>query len=162
MLPDGWSARPAGVSVQPGTYRFTMTAGSDDDGWAPVRAVLTGDGWRAEAVQRVQVTIPPPCPVPAADAAARRLGSGLRRRRRRRVAVRARRDRAGRGRVLRAERARRSTASQFLRTAPTSLGFLPEATFAAEVKVTTAGSYRRLFDFQPVGDPGHRRRPRST
>jgi hypothetical protein len=42
----------------------------------------------------------------------------------------------------------------FLRTAPTSLGFLPEATFAAEVKVTTQGSYRRLFDFQPSGDPG--------
>ena len=151
-LPDGWSARPAGVSVQPGTYRFIMTAGSDDDGWAPVRAVLTGDGWRAEAVRRVQVTIPPPCPVPAAEEPlvawdpvsgdviddASSYG----------------RDATVQGGATYAGSALALGGSQFLRTAPTSLGFLPEATFAAEVKVTTAGSYRRLFDFQPVGDPG--------
>ena len=41
----------------------------------------------------------------------------------------------------------------FLRTAPTSLGFLRQATFAAEVKVAGEG-YRRLFDWQPSGDPG--------
>ncbi len=151
-LPDGWSARPAGVSVQPGTHRFIMTAGSDDDGWAPVRAVLTGDGWRAEAVRRVQVTIPPPCPVPAAEEPlvawdpvsgevvddASSYG----------------RDATIEGGATYAGSALALGGSQFLRTAPTSLGFLPEATFAAEVKVTTAGSYRRLFDFQPVGDPG--------
>ena len=38
--------------------------------------------------------------------------------------------------------------------APTTLGYLPKATFAAEVKVATSGTYRRLFDFQPSGDPG--------
>jgi alpha-L-fucosidase 2 len=41
----------------------------------------------------------------------------------------------------------------YLRTAATRLGFLREATFAAEVKVGGTG-YRRLFDFQPGGDPG--------
>jgi hypothetical protein len=154
-LPDGWSARPAAVSVPPGqerTYEFTMTAGSDDDGWAPVRAVLTGDGWRAEAVRRVQVTIPPPCPVPAADRPlvawdpvsgdvvddASQYG----------------RDATIQGGATYSGGALTLDGSQFLRTAPTSLGFLPEATFAAEVDVTSAGSYRRLFDFQPVGDPG--------
>ncbi|WP_399344663.1 glycosyl hydrolase family 95 catalytic domain-containing protein [Umezawaea sp. Da 62-37] len=44
--------------------------------------------------------------------------------------------------------------TRYLRTQPTSLGRLPRATFAAEVKVTTSGGYRRLFDFQPSGDPG--------
>ena len=42
----------------------------------------------------------------------------------------------------------------FLRTGATSLGFLKEATFAAEVRVDGSGTYRRLFDFQPSGDPG--------
>jgi alpha-L-fucosidase 2 len=41
----------------------------------------------------------------------------------------------------------------YLRTEPLSLGFLREATFAAEVKIGGTG-YRRLFDFQPGGDPG--------
>jgi alpha-L-fucosidase 2 len=44
--------------------------------------------------------------------------------------------------------------NRYLRTPPTALGRLPQATFAAEVKTTTSGTYRRLFDFQPSGDPG--------
>ena len=45
---------------------------------------------------------------------------------------------------------------RFLRTAPTALGFLREATFAAEIKDSnpTAG-YRRLWDLE---DPRRRRR----
>ncbi|OLF10693.1 alpha-L-fucosidase [Actinophytocola xinjiangensis] len=42
----------------------------------------------------------------------------------------------------------------YVRTEPTTLGFLKEATFAAEVRVDDTGSYRRLWDFQPSGDPG--------
>ncbi|WP_344834748.1 LamG domain-containing protein [Nonomuraea dietziae] len=42
----------------------------------------------------------------------------------------------------------------YLTTAPTTLGFLKEASFAAEVKVAGSG-YRRLFDSQPSGDPGN-------
>ncbi|HEX6346864.1 glycosyl hydrolase family 95 catalytic domain-containing protein [Umezawaea sp.] len=44
--------------------------------------------------------------------------------------------------------------TRYLRSQPTALGRLPRATFAAEVKATTSGTYRRLFDFQPSGDPG--------
>jgi alpha-L-fucosidase 2 len=44
--------------------------------------------------------------------------------------------------------------NRYLRTQPTIIGQVPAATFGAEVKVTTSGGYRRLFDFQPSGDPG--------
>ena len=40
---------------------------------------------------------------------------------------------------------------RFLRTAPTALGFLREATFAAEVKVNPTGGYRRLWDWKIRG-----------
>ncbi|MFC7648047.1 LamG domain-containing protein [Streptosporangium lutulentum] len=43
--------------------------------------------------------------------------------------------------------------STYLTTGDTTLGFLQEATFAAEVKIAGSG-YRRLFDSQPSGDPG--------
>ncbi|MBB5078815.1 hypothetical protein HNR40_004301 [Nonomuraea endophytica] len=41
----------------------------------------------------------------------------------------------------------------YLRTAPTTLGHIRAATFAAVVKTGGSG-YRRLFDSQPSGDPG--------
>jgi alpha-L-fucosidase 2 len=162
-LPDGWSAEPSSVPVEPlgagrsRTYSFTVTAGSDDDGWAPIRAVLTGNGWRASGVRRVQVTLPPPCPIPPAgdpvvawdpvsgDVVDDRSPSN--------------RDATVQGGAAYTADGPTGSAlaldgNRYLRTAPTSLGFLPEATFATEVKVTTSGSYRRLFDFQPVGNPG--------
>jgi hypothetical protein len=44
---------------------------------------------------------------------------------------------------------------RFLRTAQTTLGFLREATFAAEVKVNPTGGYRRLWDWKiPGGGDG--------
>ncbi|MEV4180808.1 glycoside hydrolase N-terminal domain-containing protein [Streptosporangium canum] len=43
--------------------------------------------------------------------------------------------------------------STYLTTGNTTLGFLREATFAAEVKIGGSG-YRRLFDSQPSGNPG--------
>ncbi|GAA4070902.1 glycosyl hydrolase family 95 catalytic domain-containing protein [Nonomuraea soli] len=43
--------------------------------------------------------------------------------------------------------------STYLTTAPTTLGLLPEATFAAQVRIAGSG-YRRLFDSQPSGNPG--------
>jgi alpha-L-fucosidase 2 len=44
--------------------------------------------------------------------------------------------------------------NRYLRTQSTTIGQVSAATFGAEVKVTTSGGYRRLFDFQPSGDPG--------
>jgi alpha-L-fucosidase 2 len=162
-LPEGWSARPADVNVLPlkfgqsRTYAFTVTAGDDDDGWTRIRAVLSGDDWRTAGLRRVQVVLPPPCPVPDAGAplAAWDPASGD-------VVD----DASPHGRDATVQGGAVYTAdgptgsalaldgTRFLRTAPTSLGFLHEATFAAEVKATTTGSYRRLFDFQPVGNPG--------
>ena len=44
---------------------------------------------------------------------------------------------------------------RYLRTAPTTLGFLREATFAAEVKINAGTSYRRLWDWKtPSGGDG--------
>ena len=44
---------------------------------------------------------------------------------------------------------------RFLRTAPTALGFLREATFAAEIKVNPTAGYRRLWDWKiPGGGDG--------
>ncbi|GLW08882.1 hypothetical protein Misp01_40120 [Microtetraspora sp. NBRC 13810] len=43
--------------------------------------------------------------------------------------------------------------SNYLSSGTTTLGFLREATFAAEVKIGGSG-YRRLFDSQPSGNPG--------
>ncbi|MGW3659854.1 hypothetical protein ACWD6R_31250 [Streptomyces sp. NPDC005151] len=43
--------------------------------------------------------------------------------------------------------------STYLTTAPTMLGFLREATFAARVRVAAPSGYR-LFDSQPSGKPG--------
>jgi alpha-L-fucosidase 2 len=186
-LPDGWSATPGGSSAAPGrpdgsdlpdgssvapgdvpveplgpgrsrTYEFTVTAGSDDDGWAPVRAVLTGDGWRTSGVRRVQVTLPPPCPIPdpGAPLVAWDPVSGD-------VVDDASpfgRDATVQGGATYVADGPTGSAlalggAPFLRTAPTTLGFLPVATFAAEVKVASSGSYRRLFDSQPVGNPGN-------
>ena len=46
-------------------------------------------------------------------------------------------------------------AGRFLRTAQTTLGFLREATFAAEVKVNPTGGFRRLWDWKiPGGGDG--------
>ena len=46
-------------------------------------------------------------------------------------------------------------AGRFLRTAPTTLGFLREATFAAEIKVNPTAGYRRLWDWKiPGGGDG--------
>jgi alpha-L-fucosidase 2 len=158
-LPEGWSAVPSEpISVPPiragqsRTFDFTVTAGGDDDGWARLSAVLTGDSWRARGTTRVQVALPPPCPIPAAgqplvawDPAVGDVVGDV---------SPYGRDATVQGGAAYADGALVLDGARYLRTAPTTLGFLPEATFAAEVKVTTAGSYRRLFDFQPSGDPG--------
>jgi alpha-L-fucosidase 2 len=162
-LPDGWSAAPESVAVAPlgagqsRTYEFRVVAANDDDGWAPIRAVLSGSGWRAAGLRRVEVPVPPPCPIPPAGTPAVAWDP---------VSGDVVDDRSPNNRDATVQAGAAYTAdgptgsalaldgNRFLRTAPTSLGFLPEATFAAEVKVTTSGSYRRLFDFQPVGDPG--------
>jgi alpha-L-fucosidase 2 len=157
-LPDGWTASPESVDVGGSrTYSFTVTAGSDDDGWAPLAAVLSGDGWSASGRTRVQVRLPPPCPIPDSSAPLVAWdplsGSSID------DASPHGRDATVQGEAVYAADGPTGSAltlggTPFLRTAPTRLGFLPAATFAAEVKVTSSGSYRRLFDFQPVGDPG--------
>ncbi|MET0136223.1 MAG: glycoside hydrolase N-terminal domain-containing protein, partial [Kibdelosporangium sp.] len=161
-LPAGWTAAPAGQDVAPirdgqsRTYSFTVTPAASAAKQQGIRAVLTGNGWRTTGVTLVRIDPLAPCPIPPADApivAWDPTSGGV-------VDDRSAFDRdatvtgtatydpaapTGSGLVLN---------GSFLRTADTSLGFLREATFAAEVKVDGSGSYRRLFDFQPGGNPG--------
>ncbi|WP_424528902.1 glycosyl hydrolase family 95 catalytic domain-containing protein [Sphaerisporangium viridialbum] len=161
-LPKGWTAGPASVklpAVPPGqtrTVSFDVTAGQGDGVTRSARidAVLSANNWSASGSAAAAVT---PCAVPPADralvawdpasgtAVADRSGSG----RDATVVGTAEYDASapsGSGLVL--------NGSNYLRSAPTMLGYLREATFAAEVKVAGSG-YRRLFDSQPSGNPGN-------
>ncbi|MER7889948.1 glycoside hydrolase N-terminal domain-containing protein [Micromonospora sp. NPDC094482] len=164
VLPAGWSARPARFEVprlragDSQVYRFTVTPSAQAaPGRSRIGARLVGDGWRASAWTAIALPVPPPCarPDPGHPLVAWDPASGDT------VA-----DRSPNGRTATVQggaayvtdgptgSALALDGTRYLRTAPTTLGFLETATFAAEVKVTTSGSYRRLFDFQPGGDPG--------
>ncbi|TDD42055.1 glycoside hydrolase family 95 protein [Nonomuraea terrae] len=159
-LPEGWTGEPASVRVpavprgETRSATFTVTAGpADGSRSARLTAVLTADSWRSSGSATVGLS---PCATPPADevlvawdptagsTVADFSGNG---RPASVVGAAAYDDGAptGSGLVL--------DGSAYLSTAATTLGYLPEATFAAEVKIAGSG-YRRLFDFQPSGDPG--------
>ena len=165
VLPTGWSAEPAQARVgplRPGrwqTHRFTVTPTGEA---APGRnrigvRLVHDDAWQVSGWTAIDLPVPPPCarPDPASPIVAWDPTSGDT------VA-----DHSPNGRTATAQGGAAYVADgptgsalvldgdRFLRTAPTTLGFVETATFAAEVKVTTSGTYRRLFDFQPSGDPG--------
>ncbi|MDH2424900.1 glycoside hydrolase N-terminal domain-containing protein [Sphaerisporangium sp. TRM90804] len=163
-LPTGWTGTPASIavpSVRAGrswSGTFTVTPGpADGSRGARLTAVVTGDGWTASGSAGVGLS---PCAVPPADRPVVAWdpssgatvddvsGSG----RHATVAGAAAYDAAydaaaptGSGLVLDGE--------SHLATGSTLLGYLRQATFAAEVKVDGSG-YRRLFDAQPSGNPG--------
>jgi alpha-L-fucosidase 2 len=162
-VPAGWTVSPAShafatlPSGQSRTYTFTVTPAGGSASQQTIEAVLAGSGWRATGVAAIRIEPLPPCAIPPPAAplvawdptsggtvndvsafnrdATVQSGGGYE------TAAP-----SGTGLVLNGQ--------NFLRTAATQLGFLREATFAAEVKVSGSGSYRRLFDFQPSGDPG--------
>ncbi|MET7750604.1 glycoside hydrolase N-terminal domain-containing protein [Micromonospora sp. NPDC005367] len=163
-LPTGWNARPARFEVprlrsgDSQVYRFTVTPTRDAaPGRNRIEARLVDDEWRASGWTAIALPVPPPCarPDPGRPLVAWDPTSGDT------IA-----DRSANGRTATVQTGAAYVAdgptgtalaldgARYLRTAPTTLGFLETATFAAEVKVTTSGSYRRLFDFQPSGDPG--------
>ncbi|PXY27585.1 glycosyl hydrolase family 95 catalytic domain-containing protein [Prauserella muralis] len=162
-LPEGWTATPARHAVAPvhagqsRSYAFEVTPRAGAEDTRRLRAVLQGDGWQVAAARSVAIEPLPPCPAPDADTplAAWDPASGS-------SIV----DASGSGRDATVQgttayepsgptgSALRLDGQSYLRTAPTTLGFLREATFAAEVRADTSGSYRRLFDWQPSGDPG--------
>ncbi|AVT38465.1 glycoside hydrolase N-terminal domain-containing protein [Plantactinospora sp. BB1] len=164
VLPAGWQVRPGRVQVPrlwPGdtqTYRFTVTpGGAAAPGPNRIEARLTHDRWRATAGTSIALPVPPPCARPAPDVPLVAWDP---------VSGDTVTDHSPNGRTATVQTGGAYVAAgptgsalvldgnRFLRTAPTTLGYLERATFAAEVKVTTSGSYRRLFDFQPGGDPG--------
>ncbi|MFE3454413.1 glycoside hydrolase N-terminal domain-containing protein [Nonomuraea sp. NPDC059194] len=155
-MPNGWSAAPATVHLPgvPGgrtrTATFTVTSGpADGSRTARIVATAAGGTWTGTGSAVLAVTpcaVPPPDkPVVAWDPTA---GSTIT-------------DTSGNGRnaTVTGDAAYDGDGglvldgTTYLTTAPTTLGFLPEASFAARVKVAGTG-YRRLFDFQPSGDPG--------
>ncbi|GLW98720.1 glycoside hydrolase N-terminal domain-containing protein [Microtetraspora sp. NBRC 16547] len=157
-MPEGWTAEPASrhlPAVPPGRTRtetFTVTAGpADGSRVARIAATLTGgSGWSASGTAALAVA---PCVVPSAATplVAWDPSSGTT------VA-----DLSGNGRdatitgpaAYDADGGLVLGGSTYLTTAPTTLGFLREATFAARVKVAAPSGYRRLFDSQPSGNPG--------
>ncbi|WP_239138005.1 glycosyl hydrolase family 95 catalytic domain-containing protein [Sphaerisporangium rufum] len=159
-LPKGWTAVPAKVhlpAAAPGgtrTASFTVTGGpADGTRSARVTATVTGAGWTGGASATVAMN---PCAIPAADrplvawdpAAGGTVTDASGNGRDATVVAGAAYDGtapSGSGLVL--------SGATYLTTKDTTLGQLPEATFAAEVKVG-GGGYRRLFDSQPSGDPG--------
>jgi alpha-L-fucosidase 2 len=131
-----------------------VTPAAGDADQASVRAVLAGDGWRSTGVTGVRIEPLPPCTPATGTVVAWDPSTGAT------VEDVSPNDRDATVDGATAYDAAAPTGSglvldgaTFLRTADTSLGFLPEATFAAEVKVEGTG-YRRLFDFQPGGNPG--------
>lgn len=159
--PDGWTVSPAAQpfaglrSGRSRSYSVEVTPAGSAASKRSIQAVLTGDGWRTTGVAELRIEPLPPCPVPAGTVVAwdptvgGTVTDASSNARHATVTGTTAYDGAapsGSGLVL--------DGQTFLRTAPTSLGFLREATFAAEVKVDGSGSYRRLFDFQPSGDPG--------
>ncbi|MGB3438835.1 MAG: glycoside hydrolase N-terminal domain-containing protein [Actinophytocola sp.] len=160
-VPPGWTVSPASqaFATLPGgqarsyPFRVTPSAGSADQ--ARIQAVLAGNGWRNTGLTGVRIEPLPPCTPATGTVVAWDPRSGAvvddvsPNNRDATVDGAAAYDTAapsGTGLVLGGQ--------TFLRTAGTSLGYLEEATFATEVKVVGSGSYRRLFDFQPSGDPG--------
>ncbi|MEV4754315.1 glycoside hydrolase N-terminal domain-containing protein [Micromonospora sp. NPDC049559] len=163
-LPTGWSGRPATFAtprLRPGdsqVYSFTVTPSREAaPGRNRIEVRLAGADWRATAGTSVELPVPPPCdpPDPAHPLVAWDPVSGDT------VADHSPHARTATVQSGAAYAAAGPTGTalvldgnRYLRTTPTTLGFLAAATFAAEVKVTTSGSYRRLFDFQPGGNPG--------
>ncbi|GAA0419663.1 hypothetical protein Acor_29480 [Acrocarpospora corrugata] len=160
-LPAGWTAVPASRQLpaaspgSPRTATFTVTPGpASGSRQAQIIANVAGESWRGSASAVLAMT---PCFSPP-------TGSVL-------VAWDPRQgatvtDSSGNGRhasVAGGTATYDSTAptgsglnltgSTYLVTGNTLLGYLPEATFAAEVKIGGTG-YRRLFDSQPSGNPG--------
>jgi len=160
-VPPGWTASAAQPfatlpSGQSRSYPFTVTPAGSAAQAQGIEAVLAGSGWRATGVTQVRIDPLPPCAIPPPDTPVvawdARSGPTVDdvspNNRDATVDGTATYDAnapSGSGLVLN---------GAFLRTAPTTLGFLREATFAAEVRVDGSGSYRRLFDFQPGGNPG--------
>ncbi|MFD0745680.1 LamG-like jellyroll fold domain-containing protein [Phytohabitans flavus] len=163
-VPEGWTVRPGTVQVprlQAGdsqVYRFTVTVtDAATPGDSRLTARLIGPDWRAVGQATVHLPVPPPCPIPdparplvAWDPASGDTVDDV---------SSYNRDATVQGGAEYTTGGPTPSSlvlngSKFLRTAPTTLGYLPKATFAAEVKATTSGSYRRLFDSQPGGDPG--------
>jgi alpha-L-fucosidase 2 len=161
-LPAGWTATPASHTVnsvrkgQSLSFVFTVTPAASGAKSQRLAATLTARGWRTTGATLVRIDPLPPCPVPPAQAplVAWDLVSG---------GVADDKSAFDRDATVDGSATYETSAptgsglvlnGSFLRTGNTSLGFLREATFAAEVKVAGSGSYRRLFDFQPGGDPG--------
>ncbi|MPZ81761.1 MAG: alpha-L-fucosidase [Actinophytocola sp.] len=160
-LPEGWTATPATRQVpqlrsgRSATYTFSVTAVSGQAEFEPIRAVLTGDGWRHTGSSGVSIEPAPPCALPPAgplvawDPTAGSTVDDV---------SAANRDATVEGTATYDDTAPTGSGvvldgQSYLRTAPTMLGFLRQATFATEVKVSGSG-FRRLFDWQPSGDPG--------
>ena len=163
-LPEEWEYTPTSQKVLPvkfggsKTFGFEVTPVAGENERERIRAVLTGDGWRASGVTGVAIEAAPPCPVPLAGdplvswdpQSGSTVNDTSSYNRDATVQGTAAYEPAGpTGSALRLD------GQSFLRTAQTSLGFLPEATFATEVKVDASGSYRRLFDWQESGNPGN-------
>jgi alpha-L-fucosidase 2 len=159
--PEGWTVEPASQpfaplrSGQSRSYTVRVTAVGSAASQQSIQAVLAGNGWRSTGVAAMRIEPMTPCPVPTGTVVAWDPTSGgtvsdsSPNARHATVNGTAAYDPAapsGSGLVL--------DGQTFMRTGATSLGFLKEATFAAEVRVDGSGSYRRLFDFQPSGDPG--------
>ncbi|WP_326558941.1 glycosyl hydrolase family 95 catalytic domain-containing protein [Micromonospora sp. NBC_01796] len=163
-VPEGWTVRPGQIAtpkLRPGdsqVYTFTVAPTREaEPGPSRIEARLINDAWRATASTSIALPIPPPCdvPNPANPLVAWDPSSGNT------IA-----DRSPNGRTATVQTGAEYVAAgptgsalalngqRYLRTTPTTLGYLNTATFAAEVKVTTTGSYRRLFDSQPGGNPG--------
>ncbi|WP_285774063.1 glycoside hydrolase N-terminal domain-containing protein [Microtetraspora sp. NBRC 13810] len=160
-LPQGWTAEPATVKLpavpagRTRTATFSVSAPpTDGTRSATISAEVRADSWSAADSAVVYL---PPCAVPPADkpvVAWDPAGGGT-------VA-----DASGNGRnaTVSGAAAYDATAptgsglvldgSNYLTSGDTKLGYLQEATFAAEVKVAGSG-YRRLFDSQPSGNPGN-------
>ncbi|WP_043622737.1 glycosyl hydrolase family 95 catalytic domain-containing protein [Nonomuraea candida] len=158
-VPEGWSVRPASrrlAGVAPGRSRsaaFTVTPGpADGTRRAVLSAAVTGS-WRGAATAVLALApCAPPAPGSVLVAWDPKEGGTVA-------------DASGNGRhaTVTGAAAYDPTApsgsglildgATYLGTAPTTLGFVPEATFAAEVRIA-GGGYRRLFDSQPSGDPG--------
>jgi alpha-L-fucosidase 2 len=161
-VPTGWTSSPASQSFatlpsgQSRSYTFSVTPAAGTASAQRVQAVLAGNGWRTTGVAAVSVEPLPPCAIPPPDApivawdptAGTTVDDVSTFNRDATVDGTATYDSgapSGSGLVLNGQ--------TFLRTGDTSLGFLREATFAAEVKVDGTG-YRRLFDWQQSGNPG--------
>ncbi|GAB3463333.1 glycosyl hydrolase family 95 catalytic domain-containing protein [Actinophytocola sediminis] len=160
-VPAGWTARPAVHQVpslrsgQSRKYTFTVTPTAGEAEFAGLRAELTGAGWRHTGRTGVSIEPLPPCtpagdgPLVAWDPATGSTVEDVSANNRDATVwgSAAYEDTAPSGSGLLLD------GQSYLHTAPTSLGFLRQATFAAEVLVSGDG-YRRLFDWQPSGDPG--------